>query len=243
MPEHLTREEISALLDEPWPEGRAHLEGCEPCRHEYEEMSRMRMAISALGEMEPPAGEWERIAARLGSGSAGAPPARGAGRPAGRGGGHFGRALAAVPWPLQAAAVLALFAAGIVVGRAAFGEGESRLVGGDRPGLATPAAGRGAEGAGVAGSALDPEQAYLRAVASLAELGAAHGAEGAWRDPETAALELARLDAVRDALSDALQQAPTDPVLNNLLFEVAEERSTLSQRMAETFQLAELEYR
>ena len=67
MSEHLTAERISAVLDEPWSdmEAEAHLESCESCRGEYERFSRMRMALSALGELDPPPGPWEILEERL----------------------------------------------------------------------------------------------------------------------------------------------------------------------------------
>lgn len=67
MREHLTREQIAALLDEPESVagGRGHLDECEECASEFENMSRMRMALSGLPELSPPAGEWAVIRSRL----------------------------------------------------------------------------------------------------------------------------------------------------------------------------------
>ena len=69
MNEHLNIERISALLDEPWSDLTAeqHLEGCEDCRLEFERLSRMRMAFSALGELDAPRDQWSRIEASLDS--------------------------------------------------------------------------------------------------------------------------------------------------------------------------------
>ncbi len=60
MSEHLTREQIAALLDSSdGVEGAlAHIEDCEACAREFEQMSRMRMALSALPDLEPPVGQW-----------------------------------------------------------------------------------------------------------------------------------------------------------------------------------------
>ncbi|MDP2583467.1 MAG: hypothetical protein Q8W47_05250 [Candidatus Palauibacterales bacterium] len=67
MSEHLERETLSALMDEPGsdPVASAHLEACPACSREFEVMRRMRMALSAMGQLEPPDGAWNRIEARL----------------------------------------------------------------------------------------------------------------------------------------------------------------------------------
>ena len=68
MPDHLNREQISALLDDPAgvSGGLDHIDLCPDCAREYEQMSRMRMALSGLPELEAPAGEWHAIQERLG---------------------------------------------------------------------------------------------------------------------------------------------------------------------------------
>ena len=67
--EHLTAEQISELLDEPRKdkEDWFHLETCEECRAEFERFSRIRMALSALPDLDPPADEWTAIEAKLDS--------------------------------------------------------------------------------------------------------------------------------------------------------------------------------
>ncbi|MFQ5888547.1 MAG: hypothetical protein ACE5JR_00705 [Gemmatimonadota bacterium] len=249
MSEHLTLEQISALLDEPDAGARrlSHLEGCDACRREYEQMSRMRMAISAFGELEPPAGQWERILERL------PVPAEGE---------ADGERVSEIParpdiqpwwqrarWPLQAAAILVLLAGGLVVvlrmGVAPGTEegdlsriAETAPVGRPVAETGEPLAERGPAFLG------DPEAAYLQTVADLAELRSPEpGGRDIRRDPEAAAEQLARLDAVRDALRDALQRSPADPVLNNLLFEVMDERDVLARQLVETLRLTDLEYR
>ncbi|MEN8145726.1 MAG: hypothetical protein ABFS14_12345, partial [Gemmatimonadota bacterium] len=63
MSEHLTLEQVAALIDdsEGAQDGLAHVEECEVCAREFEQMSRMRMALSALPDLAPPSGEWSRI--------------------------------------------------------------------------------------------------------------------------------------------------------------------------------------
>jgi hypothetical protein len=67
--EHLTAEQISELLDGPRKDKDDwfHLETCEECRAEFERFSRIRMALSALPDLDPPANEWTAIEAKLDS--------------------------------------------------------------------------------------------------------------------------------------------------------------------------------
>jgi len=101
MGNHLTREQIAALLDEPGAVagGLAHLDGCEDCAREFEGMSRMRMALSGLPELSPPAGEWAAIRARLPKQISGA---------------WFGSFWTT---PMAAAAIILLFLGGLGIGR------------------------------------------------------------------------------------------------------------------------------
>ena len=108
---HLTAERTSAVLDEPWKDkdGQAHLERCEECRTEFERLSRMRMALSALPEVHPPAGHWVAIEAALDSRSH--RPNQGMLRFRWRTGRPY-----LVFGPLQLAAALVLFAGGVFAG-------------------------------------------------------------------------------------------------------------------------------
>jgi hypothetical protein len=60
-----------------------------------------------------------------------------------------------------------------------------------------------------------------------------------YRNPEAAAEHLARLDALIRASREALREDPTDPAVNDFLFEVVEQRQELNQAL----QLASLEYK
>lgn len=253
--EHLDPERISRLLEEPEadPGGRSHLEACEECRHEYERMSRMRMALSALGELEPPAGQWAEIEARLGGVRGGERTAMGRtamGRtegerlvtspdgPGGPGRGRRrGRELVRLlaSWPVQVAAAVVLFAMGIMAGLQLPGqEGEPILARGETA----------AEGTDVP----DPagREAALRAVEDLGDLGdllpAGELPEGGM-DPADAAQKLARLEALIHASREAVERSPADPVANELLFDLVERRNALASRLHESLRLVTLEYR
>lgn len=65
--EHLTTEEISALLDRGAEQvgESGHLAECAACRREMELLRRMRMALSALDDRKAPRGAWASIEAEL----------------------------------------------------------------------------------------------------------------------------------------------------------------------------------
>lgn len=219
MPEHLNREQISRLLDQPpgEPGEIGHLAVCPECAHEYEQISRMRMALSALPDLEAPAGEWDAVHDRLGPGFSASP----AWRPPW---------FRMTGWPMQAAAVLALFAAGLLAGRQIDSSaGDERL----------PAATAGA------GSrmAIEPAEAYLRTVADLEKLrdGTADAAMPQ-AGPEAVAERITHLDAMIDASQEALREAPADPVLNNFLFQLVDERDGLAVQLDQTLRMTAAEY-
>lgn len=223
MREHLTREQIAALLDEPESVdgGLAHLDGCEECSGEFEGMSRMRMALSGLPELSPPAGEWAAIRARLPGKATGA---------------WFG-----TYWmtPMAAAAVILLFLGGLGVGRmiAPAGQdgsdGSAELV----SGVIDPAsnAADGSEGSEFGD--------YLQQVGRLRELrDAGPTGPAVVDDPELAAERLTRLDALIDATRETLRMAPADPALNDFLFDVVDERESLAGQFDQTLRQASMEY-
>lgn len=245
MPEHLSGERLSALLDDDDPTApeRRHLEACSECENELHRLRRMRMALSALGELEAPAEGWDRISSALPAdvGAAGrrgtdrsyASDERAAGGQDGPSGWSFAGA-----WARAAAAVL-LFAGGLALG--------SHLSGpsGDADRAATTAASDRArpaasavESGGASGAASPTSGA--EAAAGLADLGTAGStALEAYRDPAAAAERLARLDAMMQAAREAVREDPTDPAMNDLLFQVAEDR----QALIDALHLATLEYR
>jgi len=232
MPEHLNREQISALLDDlPGTRGGGleHLSGCPECAHEYEQMSRMRMALSGLPEMDPPAREWDAVRERLGL-----EPLTGADvTPRGR---------RAMGWPLQAAAVIALFAAGLMVGQRI-----DRGADGTSPAVASGELGipAGEEPRADAESlrAIEPAEAYLRTVADLQQLRTGFERTAPRpTSPEAFAERITHLDAMIDASRDALREAPADPVLNNFLFQLVDEREDLAGELDQTLRMTAAEY-
>ncbi|MDX1393683.1 MAG: hypothetical protein R3195_04810 [Gemmatimonadota bacterium] len=216
MSEHLHIERISALLDEPWADLEAdrHLEGCETCRAEFERLSRMRMAFSALGELEPPSEEWSRIEATLDRRlpDSGIVP--------------FGpRGIAAklmTSGPLQAAAAVALFAGGIFAGLQFTGGGP----GGD-PVAAVPSvipvSGEDRELYDVM-SDLESLQTPLRQVGADDPSASAE----AGFDPLEVAQMAARLDGIIRALQDRLDESPGDPFASGYLMRAVEQRARLA---------------
>jgi hypothetical protein len=229
MPDHLNREQISALLDDPQGlrgGGLEHLSGCPDCAREYEQMSRMRMALSGLPEMDPPAGEWDVVLDRLGiepiAGSSVIPVWR-----------------RAMGWQLQVAAVIALFAAGLMVGQRinAGPEGASQAVA-TSGGIGVPT---GTEAESL--MAIEPAEAYLRTVADLQQLRTGFDMSAPRpTSPEAFAERITHLDAMIDASRDALSEAPADQVLNNFLFQLVDEREDLAGQLDQTLRMTAAEY-
>jgi hypothetical protein len=189
-------------------------------------MSRMRMALSALPELSPPVGEWEAIRARLGHRTA-------------------GLRARALPFPVRlrpawAAAVVALFAAGLGVGRLLSpGADPVRQDGADPGGTSS----REVPALLADGADRGPTEAYVRTAAGLQELRSQGptGGEVAG-DPAAAAERLMRLDALIEASREALRSAPADPVLNNFLFDVVDEREAVAGQLDRALRLTSAEY-
>ncbi len=226
MREHLTREQIAALLDEPGAisDGLAHLDECEECALEFEGMSRMRMALSGLPDLAPPEGEWDAIRKRL-------PHRVVASRP---------RSVWATP--LAAAAVILLFLGGLAVGRMIAPASQD----GQNPGLdvASSQVQPPADGDAVPAGANDARfDDYLQTVGRLREL-RDEGPVGPTlvENPALAAERLTRLDALIDATREGLRMAPADPALNDFLFDVVDERESLAGQLDQTLRQASMEY-
>lgn len=217
MGEHLTSEQIAAMVDEPESiaGGLAHLESCESCALEFEGMSRMRMALSGLPDLPAPEGEWEAIQARL--------PRR---MPA---------AWMRTFWapPVAAAAVIVLFMGGLAVGRA-IAPTAGPIQGSEQ--VADVAATDVPEQS-------DRVNEYLRTVDQLQQLrDAGPVGPAVVENPALAAERLTRLDALIDATRETLRMAPADPALNDFLFDVVDERESLAGQLNQTLRQASMEY-
>lgn len=226
MSEHLSIERISALLDEPWTDHEAerHLETCDTCRAESERLSRMRMALSALGELDPPAQEWEKVGARLDAvlGESGAAPVLPLAP-----GGAVRRVLA--NGPLQVAAALALFAGGVLAGLQFTAGSPATGVGETGSGELPAVVSAGGEDRAVLNvlSELEELRAPLRSVSDEALSEPDEMASDF--DPLQAARLAARLDGLIRAMQERLEGAPDDPFASAYLIELMDERARLAE--------------
>lgn len=246
---HLSNERLSSLLAEGDRDAAAaeHLGDCARCRRELELLRRMRMALSAMGDLEAPSDGWDRIEAELDrrttprSVPGDARSARTAWTDRLPSGGQG--------W-LRAAAAVVLFVGGLMVGTRIDMADPAGAGGADD--AARPTASAAGEASGVrsgpdagrlttAGDASRSREASIRgALAELEGLRASGPSpEEAYRNLEAAAEHLARLDALLRATREALEEDPADPAVNDLLFEVVEERQALNQAL----HLASLDYR
>lgn len=223
MDEHLTTETLSRLLDEPPADdsAAAHLEECRRCARELEGLRRMRMALSGLGEEEPPPGEWRAVEDELRASGLLSEDEDAAATDWSVGGGGWYSG-----WPARAAAAVVVFGVGLAAGL------QVELDGGldpDRP----VAAGPSAQESGVPANDLDG------ILASASDQHTVSPVE----DPVVAAEQLARLDALARAVRERLQQSPADPELNDLLFRIADRQEDLTREFGQAAQLVSLDYR
>lgn len=219
---HLSTDRLAALGDEPPTSAEAaHLATCDSCARErdaYRTLVAMAQAErSALGL---PLTRWDSIAAALDP--ALPTPSRRVARIATR-------------WPLQAAAGLLLMAGGAMLGRASVGA-DAIPVGASRVAATTNApAPKPLPGDSVFRSIDEAraaqrrsEQLYQQAVAYLARFDSSAVDDGS---PVAYKSRLAALDRVISATSEAMREAPHDPVINGYYL------TTLGQREATIRQL------
>ncbi|MGD8495067.1 MAG: hypothetical protein PVF05_02685 [Gemmatimonadales bacterium] len=241
MDEHLTREQIAALLDEPdaVAGGLAHLDVCSDCASEFEGMSRMRMALSGLPDFSAPENGWERVRDALPSSAL---EAGGRGRPIALPSWLQGR------WSplLTAAAIIVLFFGGLGVGRTLAprgGAAPGRVADNALEGVAGDAGLASSEERGVEAALAADYPEYLRTVAELRSLrDTGPSSAQIASDPALAAERLTRLDALIEASREALQDAPADPALNDFLFDVVDERASVAGQLNQTIRQASMEY-
>jgi len=201
---HLSLEALARLVDEPAEaEEAAHLEVCAECRAELEALREQTSDLAHLPDLEPPPDIWPALAARLREEGLVREPRRGGGS----------------AW-LRFAAALALFLAGGVVGFTVRGAPQAET---PDPGSVAATI---ATVADVEEAALLLEQtrsAYFAALNRYAELAEPIGAG----DLMTRA---AALESILLTTRAALDQAPTDPVINGYhLSALAQRESTLRQ--------------
>jgi len=218
---HLSTERLAALVDEaPTSAELAHLASCSECareRNTYLNLS--SFASSASAQIGVPLSSWDKLA-----------PALVADGVIDRGSGfHFRTRMVRRPW-LQAAAAVLLITGGMMAGRVTAGASL----------LPASASAPVAQAPAPADSALrfasiDEARAmqarsqnlYQASTAYLAQYDSANSAANT---PAAMRTRLAALDRVRDAMGEALNEAPYDPVINDyLLAAVGQREATIRQ--------------
>lgn len=220
--DHMDAERISTLLDEPWADRdcRAHVEVCGDCQAEFERLSRMRMALSALPDEKAPPGQWADIRTALDAGVARSDVRWiGSGLP--------GRLL--VPGPLQAAAALLLFAGGVLAGLQFTG---GRTATSPDRASDLPAVVSGDDSRALV-DGLTRMESLRSPLRQVGEGGANPASEGglSTSDPLAMAQQLARLEGLIQALRDGLDTNPDDPLASAYLLELVETRDRLAEEL------------
>ncbi len=224
---HLSTDRLAALGDEqPTHAEAAHLAACEACAGERAAYrSLVAMAREEGTSLGLPLTRWDAIAAAL---EVDAPAVV-----------HRRATRVAPHWPLRAAAGLLLMAGGAMMGRASAGVDPLPGAGRDRVPAATAAASTASSTAPAPDSAFASieearaaqrrsEQLYQQAVAYLAQYDSTAVDDGS---PVAYKSRLAALDRVISATSEAMREAPHDPVINGYYL------TTLGQREATIRQL------
>ena len=218
---HLSAERLAALVDEAPTSGElAHLASCSECARERNTyLNLVSLASAASAQIGIPVSSWDKIS-----------PALVADGIVDRGQGfHFRVKTSSRPW-LQAAAAVLLVAGGMMAGR--FTAGATPLpIGGSQP-LAQQRA-TSADTA-VRFASIDEaremqsrsQNLYQASTAYLAQYDTANTAD----TPAAMRTRLAALDRVRDAMGEALNEAPYDPVINEyMLTTVGQREATIRQ--------------
>jgi hypothetical protein len=221
---HLSTDRLAALGDDvPTAVEAAHLASCEPCAREVDAYRALvGMAHAERDSLGLPLTRWDAIASAL---DADLPVASARTRGA------------SARWPLRAAAGLLLAAGGAVIGRTSVGADPlPRLAIGSRPAPASASAGGARPDAASAFASIEDaraaqrrsEQLYQQAVAYLAQYDSTAVDDGS---PIAYKSRLAALDRVISATTEAMREAPHDPVINGYYL------TTLGQREATIRQL------
>ena len=218
---HLSTDRLAALGDEPPTTAEAaHLAMCDACARERN--AYVTLVAMAQAEREPlglPLTRWDAIAAALDADAAAA--------------GIAPRHMRRIPsWPLRAAAGLLLMAGGTMIGRASTGARILPWAGEGGSAIATASAPAGdsifASIDEARAAQRRSEQLYQQAVAYLAQYDSTATDDGS---PLAYKSRLAALDRVISVASEAMREAPHDPVINGYYL------TTLNQREATLRQL------
>ncbi len=232
---HLSADRLAALGDDsPTPDEASHLERCDACATERAAYATLvAMAAAERIQLGMPLSRWDAIAAALDADAATVAPRRTRQRT-----GH------ALRWPLRVAAGVLLMLGGAVIGRVSAGVGALPYARGipvaaSGNASATPAttvASRAADADSLFASVEEAraaqrrsEQLYQQAVAYLARFDSTAVDDGS---PVAYRARLAAFDRVISATSDAMREAPHDPVINGYYL------TTLGQREATIRQLS-----
>ena len=218
---HLSTERLAALVDEaPTSAELAHFASCSECARERSAyLNLASLASSSTAQIGVPLSNWEKLA-----------PALVADGIIDRGRGfHFRTRSLRSPW-LQAAAAVLLIAGGVIAGR--YTAGANPLPIGATQSVAEQ---NGTSDSTVHFASVDEardmqsrsQNLYQAATAYLAQ----HDSANAGDTPAVMRTRLAALDRVRDAMGEALNEAPYDPVINEYLM------ATVGQREATIRQL------
>jgi hypothetical protein len=209
---HLTLEALARLVDEsPDDRERVHLARCAECAGELEALVEQRSLMTALPDLAPPPDAWPRLRAQLR-----------------REGLLHQRHRVTQTWARAAAAAL-LFLGGGVLGYAVRGQTD---------------AGMGVEHAARAGEdvragrtsevallepepALDVEEAGERFMDALDRYMASAGA-----GPSDPATRLAALDNIVLTTAEALNEAPSDPIINGYHLSALAQRNAVLRQLA-----------
>jgi hypothetical protein len=223
---HLSIERLAALADEtPTADEHAHLASCADCRHEVEaHRSVLAMALNERESMGLPLTRWDSLSKALKADGLMVP-----GRVSKAG---SSPALPTSHWWLRAAAAILLVAGGVAIGRASTNDSIF-------PGLGTSVAKRQTlfERDSLPTAFASVEEArqmkaffaegHQRAVSYLA---ANDSVRRPLESPAVMRTRLSALDRVSRTMSEALQDAPYDPVINDFyLNSFGQREATLRQ--------------
>lgn len=236
---HVDPERLAALADEePTAEERAHLAGCPPCAAEvaaYRELL-AHAGAACTSIVAAPLTDWDTLSARL----AGEGLLRRAGNDgAARRGGFRARG-----WMRVAAAVM------LVAGGAAFGRATAAVPLGSRSAAPArsdaqriaPAPTKGGGSESLASASQDSAGAFVSLQDALDmmrradrdyRLAAAYVAlhDTSSRSADVFRTRLAALDRVQDAALEAVNEAPSDPVINQYLLSARTAREVTLQQL------------